>query len=282
MSTTIIHQKPSNLLLIPVGTGMMQYEILPGATMAQKSILAALNAPKIKDLTDRELDTLLFAFVNKALILLGHSRQLNGDDDQHVLISELALMLREKWHFYTAKELQLVLQMGVRGDLKNKPEDVVFLNIEQVNSWLKKYKEVNRPEAMKHLKPYEAPKQQPKYCDMEALLQSFIDLLQAGHPATELAWICQTATHYQWMDTAGIFGLSLEDKKRIYAEEKALVERNAKYKLEHVNAVTKGAFAVFMSNSNAANPYEKEVLTNCRIRVFRQYVERQLNSNNHD
>jgi len=116
----------------------------------------------------------------------------------------------------------------------------------------------------------------PKSYNLEALLQNLISKMKKGYEPSELTWICETATHYQRLDIAGAFGLSLEDKKRIYAEEKILVERNAKYKLEHVQPVTKGAFALFTSKADAANPYEKEVLTNCRIRVFREYVEKQV------
>ncbi len=108
---------------------------------------------------------------------------------------------------------------------------------------------------------------------MEAMLQSFIQKVKDGYQPTPLDWVCQTASHYQRLDTAGTFGLSIEEKRRIYQEEKDLVQRNAKYNLEHVGLLTKGAYTAFAAGNTANNTYEKQVLTNCRIRVFREYVE---------
>jgi hypothetical protein len=277
MSNIQLIPNSAELLQISTPSGAMMYQVISSATPSQRSVLAALNAPKVNAISDKDLTDLLIACVNKGLILLGHTRQWADSQDQATFIKELNLMIRENWSYYTAQEVKLVMELGVRGELKVKPDEVVFLNIEQVNRWFKVYRHENKPAAMAALKPYEPTHEAPEGFSIQNELQAFIARIQEGYDPTELEWITQSAQHYQWLDNEGLLGLSTEDKKAIYQEEKVLVIRKAKYNLEHVSVITKFVFGMFVNGQDASNSYEKETKTNCRIRAFRGYVQKQIN-----
>lgn len=271
----LIKQDSSELLQISTPSGAMLYQVIPTATPAQRSILAALNAPKVIFINDKDLTDLLIACVNKGLILLGHTRQWSDQQDQATFIKELVLLIRERWSFYTAQEVKLVMELGVRGELKSKPDEVVFLNIEQVNRWFKNYRAEKKPEAMKALSPYEPAKEAPEDFSNQKELDSFLIRVQEGYAPTELDWIIQSGLHYKWLDSEGLLGLTIDDKKAIYQEEKELVKRNAKYNLEHVNVITKFIYGMFVNGQDPTNSYEKLTLTNCRVRAFKEYIQKQ-------
>lgn len=276
MSNIQLKPNGSELLQISTPSGAMLYQVVPSATPSQRSVLAALNAPKVKEVNDEALTTVLLGCVNKGLVLLGQTRQWVDDNDQATFIKELNRLIREKWSYYTIKEIALVMELGVRGELKGKPDEVVFLNIEQVNRWFKHYRAENKPAAMKALAPYEPAKEAPADYDRGRELESFISKIREGASVAELEWIIQAGVHYKWLDSEGHLGLTIEEKKAIYEEEKALVVRNAKYNMEHVSILTKFIFGAFVNGQDGTNHYEKLTLTNCRVRAFKEYIQKQI------
>lgn len=276
MSNIIKHQ-PYDSLQIQTKFGLLHYDIPANLTREQQAILKAYTEPKIATLPDIELDAFVLRQINQALLLLGHSKQLQTEQEQAIMSDAISSLVREKYSFLTLKDIELAFQMATRGEFKTSPEDVVMVNLEKVSQWLKTYHRKNRAEVISNLKPAEPTKQKPEDYNPELDLDSFVQKVRAGQEITETEWICQTAQHYDRLNKSGAFTITNEQRKAIYQEEREKLQEEGKNRMLHISTETRFLFRAFVEGQTGENQYEKEVKTNCKIRVFREYVQQLAN-----
>jgi hypothetical protein len=241
-------------------------------TKEQKSIVEAYTAPNLTTLSDKELLPKLSGIIARAFIELGHKKSLEDDNEFKIMLNAIYTDIREKYEFLSVPDLELIFKFGARGDFKNKPEDVVFINRDQVNNWLKCYHRQKRADVITQLLPLEKPKEKPKEYNAENDFNTFVQKIKAGEPVNDTEWICQTAQHYERLKQSNAFNLSTAERAAIYREEREKLKHEGKNKMLHVNTETRFLFRAFVEGQKEENHYEKEVITNCKIRIFKDYT----------
>lgn len=271
--TDLIKRESTFLVQKETRHGTLIHEAPEALTKEQRSILAAYTAPAIHTLTDRELLPQISGMIGRALIELGHKNSLKDDPDFKIMQDAIFSDIRERYEFFSLQDLELVFKFGTRGDFKSKPDDVVFLNREQVNRWLKCYHGTKRAEVVTSLKPVEPKRERPADYNPETDFESLLQKVKSGQGVSDTEWICQTAQHYDRLNKAESFNLTTEQRKAIFQEERERLITEGKHRMLHVNTETRFMFRAFMESHPGENQYQKEVTTICRIRVFREYVQ---------
>lgn len=269
----MIQKSNPSQIQIQTKYGLLRYETPEHLTPEQQSVLAAYMAPKIATIPDVELEAFILRQINQALLLLGHSRQLQTPEEQSVMSDAISELIRKKYSFLTLPEIGLIFKKGVQGDYKHSPEDVVMVNLEKVHSWIKAYHSRTRAEVVASLKPVVPEKQKPEDYNPETDFSQFLQKVKTGVEITEAEWVCQTAQHYDRLNSSNAFNISTQHRKSIYQEEREKHKEAGKNRMLHINTETRFLFRAFVEGQTGENQYEKEVKTNCKIRVFREYVQ---------
>lgn len=269
----LIKQEPTFLVHKATRHGTLIHEAPESLTKEQRVILKAYTEPAIYTISDMELLPKISGMIGRALIELGHKNSLNDDAEFKIMQDAIYSDIRERYDFFSVQDIELVFKFGARGDFKSKPDDVVFLNREQVNKWLKCYHGSKRADVVASLKPAGPKKEAPPDYNPETDFGNLLQKIKSGAAVTDTEWICQTAQHYDRLNNAGSFNITNEERKAIFQEERNRLIENGKNRMLHVNTETRFMFRAFMESQPGENQYQKEVATICRIRVFREYVE---------
>jgi len=279
MSTGLkIIQHPHTAALVRYQAAGITYEPTASTTPTELAILRAINGRRVSQVKDSELDTVLIKCINTAILLLGQKNQWKDESDQLPLVSELARMIRQKYSYYTLEELEIIFRLGSSGELKLKPTDVVFLNIEQVSSWLRVFKNDTRAKAISSCRKIEEGPPKEQY-DPRQDLQQAIELLKQGKEVDPLALRVLMACYYDKFEREGLILLSLEEKKQIHQEEREKELRKAREDASNRAADKKFAYGLFreavekLAPLSDQNPFERRVRGNCRERVFKQALQ---------
>lgn len=147
----IIKQKQPELVTLRTAVGLQTFQIAQDTTKEQRAIIVASTGLKIADVSKIELEVAINKLIGSGLLLLGHKNHLSKEEDQMIMARAIAEMIRLKFYYRTMEDLIIIFNMGIRGQLRSKPEEVVYLNIEQVTSWFERYRTKVKPEAMKKL-----------------------------------------------------------------------------------------------------------------------------------
>lgn len=279
MSTELkVIQHPNSSGLVRYQQSGVTYEPTGSTTPSDLAILKAVNGRKVSQAKDAELDAVLIKSINTAVLLLGQKNQWKDENDQRPLVNELYRMIRQKYSYYTLEEVELIFQLGARGELKVRPTDVVFLNIEQISSWFRVYKNDCKAKAISTCRRIEETKPDPAY-DPKNMLREAIELLAGKQqiPATML--VALQACYYDKFEKAGLIQLSLQEKQEIYQEERQKELDKAKTDASNRAPEKRFSYKLFreavenlvpLSNDN---PFERRVRGNCRSRVFLQALQ---------
>lgn len=265
--------QPTESVQIQTKFGLLYYVAPKDLTKEQKAILAAYTAPKIATVSDIELDAFILRQINQALVLLGHSNTLKNTDEQASMSDAFTELIKGKFSFLTLEDIALVFKMGIQGEFKLKPEEVVMISITQISQWLKYYHKKTRAEVIAQLKPAEAPKGKPEGYNPETDFNALLQKVKAGDPVTDTEWVCQTGQHYERLNNSNAFNLSTQQRQVIYQEEREKRKEAGQADNLQRKKDTRFAFLAFMEGQAGDNQFEKEVKTNCKIRVFREYVQ---------
>ncbi|MEJ8803155.1 hypothetical protein [Pontibacter sp. H249] len=218
----------------PESAGVVQYQsagslisFLPTqkTTPADLQIIQAMNGRKVSAVNDAELDMVITRAFNKALLLLGHKHQWGAAEEQTLLLGDLNRLLRQRYSYYTIEEVDLVFSMGARGELKVKPTDIVFLNIEQISSWLRVYKNDCKAKAIQTCNRIEELPRQRDYKPL-SFLQEGVEKA-ASDALTEDDLTHLTGCYYDRFKKAKAFSMPSEKMWEIYHEERTRTENAA-------------------------------------------------------
>lgn len=245
------------------------------------AIVSAQSARKVAALNDMELDVLLTSELLRAALRMGHKNALGDDKDALLIREDVAELLREKWHYLTENEIRIVFRLGSTGELKLKPDEVVFMSVATVAEWLRRYKYTTKPAAMEHARPFEAP----------------ASPLPEHHPAriawkvTQIAEIVEAAIQgvsehhdpgnclYDWLKEVGAFKgfRSAQEYADMKAEETERLFRAPRSpQKDERNALRTFADALEMGNWPADHPLARTVANACKKRVLQEWVQDQV------
>lgn len=151
---------PAGLVLVgpaaatPEGLLAYDSETTP-AWLAQ--VLDAQATAKVRELSDRDLDTLLIGQIQQAALRLNHRNSATDTLDVNRMSRDLATLLRKSWGYLTKGEVEQVFYLGSLGELPPPahgdgppPEEVVYLSSKTVATWLRRYKYDVKTKAMAH------------------------------------------------------------------------------------------------------------------------------------
>jgi hypothetical protein len=277
MSTELTLSNAANMICYQAGGQAFTRLTTPATTKADLQILQAMTGRQLKEVNDMELDALLLKLVNTVLLLLGHKNQWQDQNDQALFITALNECLRRRWAFLTLEELQIVFTLGANGELKQKPEDRLFLNLEQVNSWLRVYKFETKAKAIKTTKIMEEAKE-IDYTPLAFLKEGLQKI--ADESITPLDYRLLTAAYYDRFKQAGLLPAKpKEEWEQMLREERRRVLDRGNKNLDMLQDKTRKAFSTFKQalkegQGITGNSYEDEVKTACRVRVFTETLQR--------
>lgn len=156
MNNLIKTEQPGKIVLA-TAHGSQTFEMIPNTPAEVQSVLRAGNAPKVETLTDAELEEIVLMQIASGLTLLGHKNHLADPADQAALTRAVAKIIRQKYQYRTTAEIEIIFTMGVCGELKTRADEVVFLNIDQINSWFRLFREKVKPRAMEYVRELKEP-----------------------------------------------------------------------------------------------------------------------------
>lgn len=244
-------------------------------TKEDLAIIRALQAVKAGDAPIEFFEQFIPAFINESVLLLGHKNSMGTDEEQILLANELRKIIKGKWHFYTIEEIKIILRMGIRGDFKVKETDIVYLNIEQINSWFKKYRTERKPKAMKTTKLLE-PEKPVNYEPLSFLKEGV--LKAAKEELTEDDITHLTGCYYERLKKAKLLPTPAAQKWDIYYEERKRVENQAIGTGEAFLQDKKVAFRAYKASlenqvSITGNYFEEKAQGSYRRRLMKLALE---------
>lgn len=186
----------------------------------EADIVLASKSTRLFHMEEKELKNLILTTMTMALFDLGQSM---ATSDRQVLESRLKDDLIKYYGKYTDQEFRKAVELGVRGEFKVKPEDVIFISVKGINDWLKKYGNGLKVEAMKKNRildekkekemeeqNIEEKKKESERIIIEDLKSSYIIFKDGGAVNDPLNVL------YDYLDKNGLVRLSLDRKKKIY------------------------------------------------------------------
>lgn len=259
----------TELQTIPAAGGLMPTS---ATTPQDLAILQAMQDRRVSQASDQELDRLLNAAINKGLLLLGHKNQLTSTVDQALMVTEVSNMIRQNWHYLTLREVELVFEMGVRGELKTRPDQIVFLNIEQVGSWFQVYRNDRKPKAVQS-----ARKEEPEQAEVDPLA---FDEIRIAYLKDQVEKIRESQyrdfdagdVYSEWLQRIGVIRLTNEEKLQIKFEEAAELIRIAR--ITDLDPASRWELKRFMHSPvmQRNNRYELRLRSLCKKRVLKDFI----------
>ncbi|MGI4834653.1 MAG: hypothetical protein ACRYFK_14450 [Janthinobacterium lividum] len=253
-------------------------------------ILDAQATPKVREISDRDLDQLLISEIEHAARRLGHKNTATDGLDVNLMQRDLAALLRLSWSYLTRGEIQQVFLLGSMRQLlpldKNgKPDhsEVIFLSSATVGTWLTRYKYQLKPEAMAY-----AQRLVPQACE-----------LPANHPVAarwrvaRLQQLCALGPRlahlpaddadpanllYLWLGELGALGPFLKSRPAEYWHRLRQQEayRQGRHHRQSMDREERRAGNTYLRLIRAALPSQGKladrVRAACRWRVFCQWL----------
>jgi hypothetical protein len=119
---------------------------LHGLTKTEQAIVKARQSPRVGDIPEKDLKNIITTIITMALFDLGHKMDLK---DRQVLESRLKDGILKRFHKNTGEEIRQAIELGVRGEYKSKPEDVVFITVSNIEGWIKAFNSKTKVEVIK-------------------------------------------------------------------------------------------------------------------------------------
>jgi hypothetical protein len=219
-------------------------ELSPSLTSQEARIVLSSRGTKIKDLKKKEVANKVTDLFGASLVVLNHPNKI-GKEDRLAMEQVIVNDLYEKFAGYTLKEVENAFWMGSRGQLKAKPEDVVYMSIAQVYQWLISYRIVIKRDALKKQLDFEAKHEEKvkegKIKEMEELMRKTI--IASWNDFKEGGEIIDPVGHiYDWLDKRGHIKLSKDRKKEIYAEAQEALKDRVKQRNGKIKASSVGEY----------------------------------------
>lgn len=203
-----------SLILTKTSSG----DLSPSLTSQEARIVLSSQGSKIKDLKKKDVANKVTDLFGSALVVMNHSNKI-GKEDRLAMEQVIVNDLFEKFQFYTLKEVENSFWMGSRGQLKNKPDEVVYMSIAQIYQWLTNYRTVIKREALRKQMQFEEKKEHENI--KEKIKQSeiiwrqetineynnFLEGKEVRDPVSDI---------YDRLDKLGLIKLSNERKREIY------------------------------------------------------------------
>jgi hypothetical protein len=227
-----------------------------------------------------DLDLLLTAELQRAALRLGHKNALADKEDALLIRDDVAELLREKWHYLTENEIRLVFRLGSTGELKLKPDEVVFLSVATVAEWLRRYKYTTKPAAMWH-----ASSQVPPHTDLpehhpvsigwrvnqicllvdayDGLTVDDVGELDPGNCLYD--WLKEIRAFHGFRTMAEYEEMRVEETERLFSSPQSPHKEERMRLRSFADALEKG-------NWPAEHPMARNVANACKKRVFKEWL----------
>lgn len=199
---------------------LIRIEVNQGLTPTEASIVLASQGERVGQMSDKDLKNLITTALTMALFDLGQSMQ---TQDRQLLESRLKGDLKSYFGKFTGEEVRKAIELGVRGNFKSRPDDIIFISVKGINEWLNKYRDQVKIEVMKknyqlevkREKETEEANKEEKIKVLDELTKK--DLIDCYNHFKEGGGVFDpVGVLYDWMDNRGLIRLSNDRKKQIY------------------------------------------------------------------
>lgn len=214
-------------------------DLSPALTNQEQGIILAAREPKIKDMKKAEVANKITDLVGMAFVILNQSKM--EKEDRVTLQNQIVKDLYEKFQFFTLKEVENAFYLGTRGELKTKPDEIVFMSIAQIYQWLNNYRTNVKRAAMKKQIDFEAKSEEIEIEEKKRLAEEFMkgEVVRSFNDYHSSNGIYDPlAVVYDYLDKKGFVKLSNSRKKEIYNQ------CFEKYKAEHEGGNTIAEYAL--------------------------------------
>lgn len=200
--------------------------ISPTLTPREKSVIEASIFPRIKELKQDQLRIPLVEAIAQALFIKQNKDV--GPDDQKEMADYVAKTLKDCFTTYRVPEVLQAIEMGARGELFSE-QDMNVVSPENIFKWIQRFNEKIRREAIHKQKIHddklalikEETDHQAKIRDFESVIKGHF----LGFPESlKNENYGSLAAYYRHLDKKGLVKLSLEVKKKIFAEAENIKE----------------------------------------------------------
>lgn len=237
-------------------------KICPTLTTQEASIVLASRGAKIKDIKKKEIANVITDLVGASFVVLNQQKML--PEDRLILEQQVVGDITRDFQNLSLEDIKEAFHLGVRGQFKSKPEDVVFISVATIYSWLRSYKEGMRREAMKKQIEFlnkkeketkeltdqekeEKAKEFLKYC-----IQAFEE-----YKTSKSIYDPVNAIYYA-LEGAGVIRFTKERKDKIYAQA-----------IEHLKITEDKSFRVLLERgAKEAKTRAKVLAAQMALKIF--------------
>lgn len=205
-----------------------QANLCPALTPSENAIVLASKAERIYEMEIIQTANLVTDLVSKVIIVLGQKPK--DEKERELLEAEIVVDLTSEFKNMTIEEVRAAFHLGSRGKFNSPDNEVVFLSVKSIYSWLKGYRETIRKEAIGKQLRYEQDhpimnelKEEDKLkFEVLGVRNSLLDQYKE-YPNDSLA-----GNIYRALDKIGVIPFTTQRKKGFWKE--AEEELKLKYK----------------------------------------------------
>lgn len=194
-------------------------DLSPSLSKQESEIVLISREAQIKAHKDIEISKKVSEVISLAIVALNGFKM---DTKERSLIEEqVVFLLKNSFPFLTLGEFQKAVYLGSLGNFKNKPNDIVFLSVSNINQWLMKYKMEVKRDVMKKQIDFEAKqnevnieeeKKKSEILNKSTLISEFNNFLE-GKPVYDPVNLL-----YDFMDKREMVHIENDRKIEIFEE----------------------------------------------------------------
>lgn len=223
---------------------IQQAELSPLLSAQERSIVIASKAKKISEMGKREVANVVVELVGQSFVIINQPKM--SSQDREIMQDFIIHDLFAKFSHLTIEEFKQAFHMGLRGEFKVKPDDVIFMSVSIVYGWMKSFCETVKREAMKKQRQFDMKKEkdeEPTDEQKQAKIKVFLenDVLVCFNYYKAYKAIADTyGAIYQILDNRGFIKISNDRKKEIYQQADKLIRREFTHDREFIKDLNAG------------------------------------------
>ncbi|TGE08275.1 hypothetical protein [Hymenobacter fodinae] len=247
------------------------------ASIQHAAVLATQAQPQARELGPEDLADALLEPIQGVAFLLGHSKKLKKEEDLNLMADAVAELILRKFPAFRVGEICLALRRGASGEWQREGE-VLLVSLPCITHWLQSYQDSTRGEAMRLLHLEQQNQQlQLAPVNMETLYPQQLADLAAGYLATGTLPEQLDLGHlmYDWLKRIGAtdgFRTGAQYAAMHAEETEKMLPKSLPFDREKRRDFQSFAAALEANQWPKDHPLAKDVISNCKKRVLREYV----------
>lgn len=205
-------------------------KLSPELTTLDTEVVLASKGGQIQACKDIQIANVVSEVISVAIVSVNAFKI--EIKERELIEGQVLVLLKTQFKHLTLEEFKKAVYMGTMGNLKNSPEDIVFLSVSNISQWLTKYKSMVKPDVMKKQLRFEASqneidievrKNELEILNIKSLITEFNNH-KNGEPIYDPVNLL-----YDFMDKRGM--VSIENDRKIEIFNECKEQYTAKHKI---------------------------------------------------